>query len=67
MVHKYASTVVIALGAKSAVGLHSASTVVSARSARSAVGHKYVSTVVSATDARTVEAINNIQRVHPVH
>ena len=60
MGHKYASTVVGVLHARSAVGREYASTVVYALSARSAVGHKYASTVVSALSARTVEAINNI-------
>ena len=45
---KYASTVVSALSARSAVGHQSASTVVYAIHARSAVGHQSASTVVSA-------------------
>ena len=49
------------------MGHKSASTVVSAMHARSAVVQEYASTVVSAMDARTVEAINDIQRVHPAH
>ena len=53
------STVVSALGARSAVGVQSASTVVSAIDAKSAVGHRYASTVVGAIDARTVEAVTN--------
>ena len=49
---RYASTVVGALGARSAVGHRYASTVVSALSARSAVGHQYASTVVCATECK---------------
>ena len=46
-------TVVSALGAKSAVGLHSVSMVANALDARSAVGHHSASTVVSAVSARS--------------
>ena len=53
MGHKYASTVVGALTARSAVGHRYASTVVCALYARSAVGHIYASTVVSALSARS--------------
>ena len=53
MGHKYASTVVSALSARSAVGDQSANTVVYATSARSALGHKYASTVVGALTARS--------------
>ena len=48
-----ASTVVGALGARSAVGDQYASTVVGAIYARSAEGHKYASTVVYALSARS--------------
>ena len=51
--HQYASTVVGALNARSAVGHHSVSTAVSALSARSAVVHQSASTVVGALDARS--------------
>ena len=50
---EYASTVVYALSARSAVGDQSASTVVSALSARSVVGAQSASTVVSANSARS--------------
>ena len=53
MGHKSASTVVCALGARSAVVDQSASTVVYALDARSAVGHKSASTVVCALSARS--------------
>ena len=53
MGRKYASTVVCALIARSAVGDRYASTVVYAMSARSAVGHRYASTVVCAISARS--------------
>ena len=53
MEHQYASTVVYALRARSAVGHKSASTVVSAVGARSAVEHQSASTVVSALNARS--------------
>ena len=43
------------------------STVVGALGARNAAGVQYASTVVDALSARTVEAINNIHRVHPAH
>ena len=49
MGQKYASTVVGAISARSAVGHQSASTVVGALSAKSAVGHKSASTVVGAS------------------
>ena len=52
------STVVGALGARSAVVHKYASTVVSALIARSAVGHQSASTVVSAIGARS--AGNNV-------
>ena len=51
--HQYASTVVIANSARSAVGLKSASTVVCALHARSAVGLESASTVVGAIIARS--------------
>ena len=50
---EYASTVVSALSARSAVVHQSASTVVCAISARSAVGHQSASTAVSALVARS--------------
>ena len=53
MGHKYASTVVSADTARSAVGLEYASTVVIALSARSVVGDQSASTVVYALGARS--------------
>ena len=53
MGHKYASTVVSALSASSAVGHQSVSTVVGALNARSAVGVQSASTVVGALNARS--------------
>ena len=50
---QYVSTVVYALSARSAVGLHSASTVIGALYARSAVGVQSASTVVYAMSARS--------------
>ena len=50
---EYASTVVYALSARSAVGDQSASTVVSALSARSVVGAQSASTVVCANSVRS--------------
>ena len=58
VVHQSASTVVGAIGARSAAGLKSASTVVSALSARSAGGLKSASTVVYAHIARIAGCIN---------
>ena len=55
---EYASTVVSALSARSAVGHQSASTVVCALSARSAVGDQSASTVVSAIHARSAAGHN---------
>jgi hypothetical protein len=52
-VQEYASTVVYALSARSAVGDQSASTVVSALSARSVVGAQSASTVVCANSVRS--------------
>ena len=57
---QYASTVVSALSARSAVGHQYASTVVVAMYAKSAVGHKYASTAVSAIDARSVAPIAKV-------
>ena len=59
MGRKYASTVVCALIARSAVGDRYASTVVYAMSARSAVGHRYASTVVGAMSARSATRRNS--------
>ena len=53
MGHRYASTVVGVLCARSAVGHQSASTVVYALRAKSAVVHQYASTVVGALSARS--------------
>jgi hypothetical protein len=52
-VQEYASTVVSAISARSAVGDQSASTVVSALSARSVVGAQSASTVVCANSVRS--------------
>ena len=60
MGHRYASTVVSALSARSAVGHRYASTVVSALDARSAVVHQCASTVVSAEDARSARSSEHI-------
>ena len=63
--HQSASTVVYALGARSAVGDQSASTVVIAMYARSAVGQESASTVVSAEDARSVAPLTKVIRQLP--
>ena len=60
MGHQYASTVVSALSARSAVGHQSASTVVSALSARSAVGDQSASTVVCALNVRSARSSERI-------
>ena len=57
------STVVGALGARSAVGLKSASTIVYALSARSAVGAQSASTVVGALNARSAAGAQSANTV----
>ena len=63
MGHQYASTVVFALDARSAVVHQYASTVVYALNARSAVGHRYASTVVSAIGARSAAGVQSASTV----
>ena len=60
MGREYASTVVGARSARSAVGLKSVSTVVGAVSARSVVGHQYVCMVVGALSASTVQVESSL-------
>ena len=63
--HHSASTVVSALGARSAVGLESVSTVVYAVSASSAVGQHSASTVVGAMDARSAVVHKLLEDISP--
>ena len=58
MGHQYASTVVVALHARSAVGFNLRARSSSALSARSAVGRQSASTVVSAISARSAVGHN---------